>query len=385
MALNELQKANFRHHTHNSDQVLDPDTGDPISPGGSTSFGTPAITLGTAAVAGVATTAVRTDATLLAFDATDPTTQAFGDAAAAGAATTAARRDHKHAWPALGTTTAAIGTSAGGAAVTPSKSDHVHATGAGTPSTQTFGDSAATGTGPAAAMTDHKHAMPANPVSYAAPALTLGTANSAGAASTLIRTDATILAFDATTPSTQAFSDAGTVGAATVASRRDHKHVMPTLGYGLSGNAAPAVGLTNSSAFATATTSISAATYADVTGVSVTLAAGTWMLFGQATGSSVNAAAILHVALTHSDNTVLSEGSGSISASGTASVAMLCNVSVMAIVTPGTSTVYKMRAARGLTTITGTVVVQDGAGTNTLNNLTDNSDKGTGIFAIRIA
>lgn len=63
-----------------------------------------------------------------------------------------------------GTTAAAIGTSAGGSAATPSKSDHVHATGAGTPSTQAFGDAAATGAGPAAAMTDHKHAMPANPV-----------------------------------------------------------------------------------------------------------------------------------------------------------------------------------------------------------------------------
>jgi hypothetical protein len=35
--------------------------------------------------------------TPLTFDATSPSTQAFGDAAAVGAATTAARRDHKHA------------------------------------------------------------------------------------------------------------------------------------------------------------------------------------------------------------------------------------------------------------------------------------------------
>lgn len=92
-----------------------------------------------------------------------PTTQAFGDAAAVGTGPAAAMTDHKHAFPALGTTAAAIGTSAGGSATTPSKSDHVHATGAGTPSTQAFGDAAATGTGPAAAMTDHKHAMMANP------------------------------------------------------------------------------------------------------------------------------------------------------------------------------------------------------------------------------
>lgn len=126
--------------------------------------GTPAVVLGTAAAAGSATSYVATDATIVAFDATVPATQAMGDSAAAGSAVVAARRDHKHAMPALGTTAAAIGTSAGGSAVTPSKSDHVHATGAGTPSTQAFGDSAATGTGPAAAMTDHKHAMPSSPL-----------------------------------------------------------------------------------------------------------------------------------------------------------------------------------------------------------------------------
>lgn len=40
---------------------------------------------------------MRSDATIAAFDATSPSTQAFGDAAAVGAAAFAARRDHKHA------------------------------------------------------------------------------------------------------------------------------------------------------------------------------------------------------------------------------------------------------------------------------------------------
>jgi hypothetical protein len=48
-----------------------------------------------------------------------------------------------------------------GVATVAARRDHVHATGAGTPSTQAFGDAAATGSGPAASMTDHKHAMPA--------------------------------------------------------------------------------------------------------------------------------------------------------------------------------------------------------------------------------
>jgi len=60
---------------------------------GTTSFGTPALTLTTANAAGAASTAIRTDASILAFDATVPA--ALG-AAAAGAAAVAARRDHVH-------------------------------------------------------------------------------------------------------------------------------------------------------------------------------------------------------------------------------------------------------------------------------------------------
>lgn len=58
------------------------------------------------------------------------------------------------------------------------------------------------------------------------PALTLGTANTAGTSPNFLRRDDTILAFDATAPSTQAFGDAAVVGVATVSARRDHKHAM---------------------------------------------------------------------------------------------------------------------------------------------------------------
>lgn len=64
---------------------------------GGASFATPAIVLGTAAAAGAASTVIRSDSTIVAFDATSPTTQAIGDSAATGAAAVAARRDHKHA------------------------------------------------------------------------------------------------------------------------------------------------------------------------------------------------------------------------------------------------------------------------------------------------
>ncbi len=76
-----------------------------VDTGGSVSFATPSIALGSSAAAGAASTAIRSDSTIAAFDATAPSTQAFGDAAAVGTAAFAARRDHKHAMPATPVTT----------------------------------------------------------------------------------------------------------------------------------------------------------------------------------------------------------------------------------------------------------------------------------------
>jgi len=136
--------------------------------GGSGSFGAPALTLGTSNAAGAASTAIRTDASLAMFDATAPVTQGFGDAAATGSAGKAARRDHVHG-------------------------------------------------------------MPASPgSSFATPAIVLGSAAATGAAPTVIRSDATIAAFDATAPTTQTFGDAAATGAAAKAARRDHVHGMPS-------------------------------------------------------------------------------------------------------------------------------------------------------------
>lgn len=55
----------------------------------------PSFTLGTANAAGAAVTAVASDATLLAFDTTDPA--AVAASAVVGSATVSARRDHVHA------------------------------------------------------------------------------------------------------------------------------------------------------------------------------------------------------------------------------------------------------------------------------------------------
>lgn len=70
------------------------------TPAGGASFATPAIVLGTAAAAGAASTVIRSDSTIAAFDATVPVTQAFSDSAATGSVAFAARRDHKHGMPA---------------------------------------------------------------------------------------------------------------------------------------------------------------------------------------------------------------------------------------------------------------------------------------------
>ena len=59
------------------------------------------------------------------------------------------------------------------------------------------------------------------------PAVTLGTTNGAGAATTFLATDAAIAVFDVTVPTTQAFGDSAAVGSAAAAARRDHKHAMP--------------------------------------------------------------------------------------------------------------------------------------------------------------
>ena len=63
-----------------------------------TAFATPDLTLTTANAAGTAgtKTTIRSDASILVYDATVPTTIAYGASAAAGSAAVSARRDHTH-------------------------------------------------------------------------------------------------------------------------------------------------------------------------------------------------------------------------------------------------------------------------------------------------
>lgn len=137
--------------------------------------------------------------------------------------------------------------------------------------------------------------------------------------------------------------------------------------------------------FITAETAISTAAYADITGASVTLAAGTWIIYANIISRNVNVAVLVHGAITDSSNVVVAEASQGGASSGNASVNQYVNLNITGIVTPSTTTTYKLRAARGNTTITGSFTVVDGAGVGTTNNISDNSDKGTSIIALRIA
>ncbi len=130
-------------------------------------LGTPSLTLGTSNAAGVSSSAFALDSTIAAFDAIVPTTSAVGDSAAIGTAAFASRRDHAHGREA-----------------------------------------------------------------FAAPNIALAVAPVEGIATTLLRSDATIAAFDATVPVTQAYSDAAATGSVAFAARRDHRHGMPAGGSG---------------------------------------------------------------------------------------------------------------------------------------------------------
>jgi hypothetical protein len=156
-------------------------------------------------------------------------------------------------------------------------------------------------------------------------------------------------------------------------------------GYGITGTSTKAIALSSASAFVTAETTISAATYADITGASITLAAGTWIIFGHVVARQPNAIIQVFVAITDSANTVIAESAISRPAAGTASLNSPISTSWQAIVSPASSTTYKLRGARGLTTHTGSWVAMDGTGFNTTSHASNNSDKGTSIIAIRIS
>jgi hypothetical protein len=133
--------------------------------------------------------------------------------------------------------------------------------------------------------------------------------------------------------------------------------------------------------YLTTAQSISAATYADLTGCSVTLDPGTWLLVGHMYAAAVNLAFLAHLALTDGAGTVVTEGSEGAAASGTASVNQWAHIGVCAVVSPTVQTTYKLRAARGLTTLTTATRRRTAPEPTWPTTLPDNTDKGTGLHA----
>jgi hypothetical protein len=322
---------------------------------------------------------------------TSPSTQAFGDVAAGGSATDAAKTDHKHAMMANPVTAhEAAGDphtgyvreadanwtdlTDGGATVL-----HTHAGGSGAPTDADYLVGTANGS------LSNEIVVGTTPGGELGGTWASPTVDATHSGSTHAATQAAAEATAASALTTHAGAADPHTGYRLESA--DHTHASSGAQGGQIAYSAltgyPA--LTTASAYATATTAISAATYADITGCSVSLVAGTWLIYGNVVAFAANAIIQVFVAITHNDNTVISESAGSRPASGTASLNSPIGVALFAIVSPGSTTTYKLRGARGLTTHTGTWTAMDGNGVNTANHATNNSDKGTGIFAVRIA
>ena len=256
----------------------------------SLNYAAPAFTLDTANAAGTAGSPVMSDAQIALFDATNPTTIQPDAMAAPGSAGVAARRDHAHAivCAAPSTDLSATTTNQEGSGTSFARADHTHAItatsdGASNHDTllqsnasgqltvddlfvpgggqvgisanerlvfNTAGNIAVTGADlslPTGLGITHADGVAAGQflrangtryvpatldvadltdLAYAAPGLTLGTANAEGAANSVMRTDATIAIFDATNPTQIDAGDTGAPGTAGVAARRDHGHAV---------------------------------------------------------------------------------------------------------------------------------------------------------------
>lgn len=235
--------------------------------------GVPAFTFATTAAEGTSASLVRIDAQVALFDVTVPTTISQGDTAAVGSASGATRYDHAHGIntsynPASAACILASATDGGlqlvrlGIGTDPDTDNAIKVVddtwiGLGAAAGRVIFDStpnpdqiqlaAADLYLPASHGVIHADGVSAGQVlkadgtrfipgtmsasdldnvAFGVPNLTLGTSNVEGSSASVIRVDATILAFDATNPVTLTASTAAATGAATVAARRDHAHAI---------------------------------------------------------------------------------------------------------------------------------------------------------------
>lgn len=169
------------------------------------------ITFAAAAAAGTGTAALRSDATLLLYDGTNP--EPVGSVATTGSSSLAPRRDHVHAGV---TSLAASGNSALLGAV------RLYA-GAGVGLSQ-IADGIQIMASAAAAVS----------ATAGVPSLFFGTQNVAGSSGRYLDAASEILLYDGTMPSNISTSAAAT-GTATTAPRRDHTHLLTTATFNAAG------------------------------------------------------------------------------------------------------------------------------------------------------
>jgi len=234
-------------------------------------LGIPAFTFSTTAAEGTGGSLVRHTAQIAIFDVTAPTTIYENNAAAVGSASGAARYDHDHGIshsnnPGASASILATATDGGlqllrlGIGTDPDTDSAVKVadnawvglgSGAGrlvfdiTPNPDQIQLAAADLYLPASHGVIHADGVTAGQflrangtryvpdtidiaditdLAYATPNLTLGTANAAGAANSVIRSDATVAIFDATVPDVIQCDDGAATGAVAKAARRDHTH-----------------------------------------------------------------------------------------------------------------------------------------------------------------
>lgn len=144
-------------HDHSGDiegPKIDPADLDPPVVG--LSFAVPTVSLSTVAAEGVLDTVVRSDCTIVAFDATVPNTIEPDDVAATGAVAYAARRDHEHAIVcAAAGNIAPDDAAAEGVATSFARSDHAHGFTCATPTD--VGSANAEGAGTEFVRDNHVH------------------------------------------------------------------------------------------------------------------------------------------------------------------------------------------------------------------------------------
>lgn len=140
---------------------------------------------------------------------------------------------------------------------------------------------------------------------FAAPSLTLGTANAAGDAGSTIRSNATVLTYDTSVPA--AVAGTAATGSASTAARRDHVHVGGTSaaspkawcffdGASLS---SPDLGVTSVTKTATGTWTVAWSTNFTGTVYSVIATASQASAFGAMQTGSVAVGTVVIVAFTH--------------------------------------------------------------------------------------